>query len=111
MLLSVPHYYVWSIMTIIFSKPLADSKDYPHPIIKGMTDFKWGDLLFKKTAYTSDSSFFSVNGRTGLAIIGQHLKLKTLLYTSVEISPNKNKQMKKKLNWKNKYVILKNWKQ
>ena len=77
MLLSVPHYYVWSIMTIIFSKPLADSKDYPHPIIKGMTDFKWGNLLFKKTAYTSDSSFFSVNGRTGLAIIGQHLKLKT----------------------------------
>ena len=62
-------------MNIKFSKPLAYSENYPSPIIKGVTELKWTNLLFNKTHYASDSHFFSVNGRTGLAIIGQYIKL------------------------------------
>lgn len=63
-------------MTIKFSKPLAYSKDYPKPIIKGGMSFKFSDLLFKKDQTISDDSFFAINGRTGLAIIAQHIQLK-----------------------------------
>jgi len=63
-------------MNIKFSKPLAYSKDYPAPEIKGLPSFRLSDFTFKRVNYTSSSSFFSINGRSGLALIGQHLQLK-----------------------------------
>ena len=63
-------------MKITFSRPLAYSKDYPEPIIKGLMNLRLTDLLFKKEHYVTDSSFFAINGRSGLAIIGKHLRLK-----------------------------------
>ncbi len=65
-------------MTINFYEPLAFSKNYPEPTIKGLPTLHFSALNFRAPSFnkkTLNNSLFTQNARNGLSLIAKQIKL------------------------------------